>query len=323
MSFRTVTALTYHVVIGMFLSACRAEVEWLTPPPLNLGNDKCINRKCITPSLLQVGGWRVRQHFGESSGIHHTSDGDGVGHLNTSQVVQFEPSKWNSDESIKRSHNCYEYALNDIDNVAVQNCHDKLASSSLLKVGDEHSKHKKGLSTACRQWFHIPGYDYHQTRLHAPVQYNRSTVTCENLLERVALDGQGVLLWAGPDRRPTTEYPTGTSWKHEEQCPEGAYMASLVIKPGRRFHFYRRDHECTKPENKGRWCWSHKPGILDATNLDASGKEMPDLHLANRSYGPRSYSDVCGFFCVPSNLVAQTKSDFYRGGSNTPWAPVL
>lgn len=80
---------------------------------------------------------------------------------------------------------------------------------------------------------------------------------------------------------------------------------------------------CLNEENKGKRCWSHKPGILNATRFDAKGKEIYNLHKADRSYGKHSYTDVCGFFCVPSNDVASTHSDFYRGPKKPQhWAVV-
>jgi len=225
-------------------------------------------------------------------------------------VVQFEPVRWNNRPAVLRSHNCYEYMLNDVDPVAANNCEGTLHSSNSGKKG-------------CRKWFHIPGYQYHQHDLHEAVRFNRSTVTCKNMMQRIARDGEGVLLWSGPSKQPTTDFVhNGKSWKHGDHCPTGSYMGSLVIMPSRRFHFYRRDHMCLGDGNEGKRCWSHKPGILNATRFDASGKEIVNLHKADRSYGKHTYTDVCGFFCIPSNKRATTHSDFYRGGANPRWSAV-
>lgn len=224
------------------------------------------------------------------------------------RIVDFEPDHWNKNVAILRSHNCYEYALNDLDSAAAHNCHKMLEKSPTNKK-------------QCRRWFHIPGYRYHQHDLHEAVRFNRSVVSCQHLMERVARDGEGALLWAGPNNQPTTDL-SGKSWKHNGQCPTGSYMASLVVEPGRRFHFYRRDHMCQNEENKGNLCWSHKPGIMNATRFDSKGQEIYNLHKADRSYGKHSYTDVCGFFCVPGNDIATTHSDFYRGGKKHRWAVV-
>jgi len=231
------------------------------------------------------------------------------------KAVVFEPHQWNSHEAVLRSHNCYEYMLNDIDPRAAHNCEEMLKKKpSNTKVFKE-----------CRRWFHIPGYGYHQHRLHEAVKFNKSSVTCKNMMARIALDGAGTLLWSGRDNQPTTKYgpSSGQSWKHNDHCPDGSYMGALVVQPNKRFHFYRRDHECQDSENKGKRCWSHKPGILNATRFDSKGNEIFNLFKADRSYGKHSYTDVCGFFCIPSNKLAQTHSDFYRGGQKPRrWAIV-
>jgi len=232
--------------------------------------------------------------------VHHNKH-------NLDMVVQFEPERWNHNRAVLRSHNCYEYSLNDLDSQAAHHC------SSMLH-------HNPLKIKQCRRWFHIPGYRYHQHDLHEAVRFNRSVITCENMLERVALDGQGVLLWSGPNMQPTKKYGTkaGKSWKHDDSCPQNSYMAALVVQPKKRFHFYRRDHMCLDKGNQNKRCWSHKPGILNATRFDASGHEIVNLFKADRKYGKHSYNEVCGFFCVPSNNMATTHSEFYRGGK-TKW----
>lgn len=240
------------------------------------------------------------------------------GHLSRS-VVQFEPAKWNGILPLRKSHNCYEYALNDIDSTAVDQC------SRLIKAHGRTGKTYK----KCRHFFHIPGYHWHQKGLKKPlreaVKFNHSACTCQNVLQRVALDGKGALLWADEHRKPTKAVDNRgvKSWKHDDLCPKDHYMASLVVRPHHRFHFYRRDRPCADPENKGKLCWTHKPGLLNVTHLDGSKKEIPNLHAADRSYGKHSYNEVCGFFCVPSNNVAETHSDFFRGRrDHIKWASV-
>lgn len=258
-------------------------------------------------SLLQIAKDKAHHHHSHTTAFKHHS---------LSRTVVFEPEKWNDVLPVRKSHNCYEYALNDVDNVAVNRCR-KL----IQKSGDVSMKNYK----KCRRYFHIPGYHWHQRGLHEAVRFNRTSITCHNMLQRIALDGTGVLQWAGPDGKPTKDVDNRgvKSWKHGDSCPNDYYMASVVIRPHARFHFYRRDHPCEDKENKGKLCWTHKPGILNATRLDASNKEIPDLHAANRGYGKHAYTDVCGFFCVPGNNFAATHSDFFRGSkSNVQWATV-
>ena len=68
-------------------------------------------------------------------------------------------------------------------------------------------------------------------------------------------------------------------------CPKEGHLVALVIAPGQDFHWYR----------KGRnGFWSHKPGGTPVTNVDGSGKLIPDPRTANR--GP--YTDYCTFMVV-------------------------
>lgn len=252
-------------------------------------------------SLLQIA--RERGQIAKERGLNR-------------QTVNYEPEKWNDVLPLRKSHNCYEYMLNDVDNHAVTRC-----SHLIEKHGKNSKTYKK-----CRRYFHIPGYHYHQQGLHRAARFNHSSVTCPNVLQRVALDGMGSLLWKGENGHPTKAVDNKgvKSWDHDDQCPTNYYMGSLVVKPHHRFHFYRRDRLCTDAGNKGKQCWSHKPGLLNATHLDASNKEIPNLHAADRSYGKhKAYNSVCGFFCVPSNAIESTHSDFFQGDrENAEWATV-
>lgn len=69
------------------------------------------------------------------------------------------------------------------------------------------------------------------------------------------------------------------------RCPREGHLVALVIAPNWDFHWYR----------KGRnGLWTHKPGGTQATNLDNSGKLIPDPRTADR--GP--YTQFCTFMVV-------------------------
>jgi hypothetical protein len=71
----------------------------------------------------------------------------------------------------------------------------------------------------------------------------------------------------------------------DNKWPDEGHLVALVIAPGIDFHWYR----------KGRnGYWSHKPGSGQVTNIDNSGKTIPDPRTANR--GP--YTDFCTFMVV-------------------------
>ena len=62
------------------------------------------------------------------------------------------------------------------------------------------------------------------------------------------------------------------------------------------FDFYRQNKDGT---------WSHKPGVLDVINQDASGQKIYFPHLADRNYRKDdndgiNYTDFCSYLCVPT-----------------------
>jgi len=231
--------------------------------------------------MLQIASRSVSRIYGNSS---------------TFSSVRFEPELW-SPRNISLSHNCYEYALNDLDHVAQRRC------TSMLENGAETKK--------CRRWFHIPGYTGQlASRGGGHIRkYPKKLTTCPSMLQRVASDNKGTLLWKDND---------GKTLEHDDICPSPSqYMAALVVDPAEsQFHFYRRDHTCREHQNNGKICWSHKPGSNPVTRFDGNKQEMPDLRRAYRYHGmlngtPSVYTQICGYFCVPANTARKTSSAFY------------
>lgn len=56
------------------------------------------------------------------------------------------------------------------------------------------------------------------------------------------------------------------------------------------FHFWRLDQD---------GLWSHKPGSNPPLRVDGSNHPIKNPEQSDRRMGPRSYSQSCGFFCVP------------------------
>jgi hypothetical protein len=102
--------------------------------------------------------------------------------------------------------------------------------------------------------------------------------TCKDMTNKVLQDNQSI--------KKTT---------FDKKCPVGSYKGALVVDPGNTYHFYRQNADGT---------WSHKPGVLDVTNIDASGNKIYFPHIADRNYreGKSSginYTDFCNYFCIP------------------------
>ena len=83
------------------------------------------------------------------------------------------------------------------------------------------------------------------------------------------------------------------------RCAPGYYKGFAAVDPDADdgdFHFW--------VEHSDKGFWSHKPGSLDVTNLDADGRLIHDPSEAARG----RYSVACGYFCVPHNRQASTRS---------------
>jgi hypothetical protein len=81
----------------------------------------------------------------------------------------------------------------------------------------------------------------------------------------------------------------------DQKCAPGFSKAFFALdsKEDHDYHFYRQDN------NK---YWSHKPGLTNVTNLDASSKKISNPLTANRKYTYYNYDTPCFFMCVNNDL---------------------
>jgi hypothetical protein len=95
-----------------------------------------------------------------------------------------------------------------------------------------------------------------------------------------------------------------------EKCPYKTSKIALIVDPKRDYHFLRQD-----PDGY----WSHKPGAMDVTRKDASGRPIlrPDraFFLYTKHKQPLMYTRFCGYFCVPRGKPIHMMTDVRRGGS--------
>lgn len=94
------------------------------------------------------------------------------------------------------------------------------------------------------------------------------------------------------------------------RCPSGSSKIALIVDPSRDYHFLRLD-----PDGY----WSHKPGAMNVSRLDASNRPIirPDraLFIYNNNDDPLRYTKFCGYFCVPRNESLYMMSDTRVGGA--------
>ena len=196
---------------------------------------------------------------------------------------KYAPNAW-SHPYVEGSHNCYAYFLDD-----------KKASISAKCEEFCLKKNKKGCPLKdddCQDLIPQPG-DYFllnnngNTKGTIGLEEKKDRkYTCPNMMNKILADN--------PEIKPSHLL---------EKCPANHYKGAMVVDTGNTFHFYRQNPDAT---------WSHKPGILPVTNLDASGKKIYIPHFANRNYGkdrnnsPIIYNDFCGYYCIPSNKYYET-----------------
>ena len=103
-----------------------------------------------------------------------------------------------------------------------------------------------------------------------------------------------------------------------EKCPAGTSKIALIVDPKRDYHFLRENPPRKINGVSMKWTdWSHKPGAMNVTLLDASNRPIirPDraLFLYKKTKDPLMYTDFCGYFCVPRDrpihAMAQVRED--------------
>lgn len=94
------------------------------------------------------------------------------------------------------------------------------------------------------------------------------------------------------------------------RCPYTTSKIALIVDPKRDYHFLRED-----PDG----FWSHKPGSMDVSRIDSSGRPIlrPDraLFIYKNHKEPLRYTKFCGYFCVPRDRPMMMKTEVKEGGS--------
>lgn len=184
---------------------------------------------------------------------------------------KYNPQKWNK-KFYKQSHNCYEYALNDLDDSDPSICKQHYRNCLENDYCDANNTHMcRGINL-----FSQPGFERGYS---SPVG---SEKTCKNYKMRTIKDNPDI-------------YEVNSN---EKRCKNGYNKIALVVDPGKYYHYYRQDSD---------GMWSHKPGRTRATNLDESGELIYDPKTADRKVSDSmNYTDFCGYLCVPANKTKKT-----------------
>jgi len=174
---------------------------------------------------------------------------------------------------ILNSHNCYTYFLNDHVPYTIERCERECRRNNSCN---------NNKIDECKQFKPQPGY-YAKMR-GSPF---KKEYTCSNMNRNILNDNKNII--------ETT---------FEGKCPKNYYKGAMVIDPGKTYHFYRQDNNMR---------WSHKPGTLPVTNVDASGNLIYNPQYADRDYKKNKnsglkYAKFCKYYCVPKNSHMNTNA---------------
>lgn len=191
----------------------------------------------------------------------------------------YDPKEWEH-PYVEASHNCYTYFLNN---------QVKSLESRCKKLCHKKSKNCPKKVSECGDLKPQPG-DFHLLVRDGNLKKKKRKYTCQDMEAKVLKDN--------PSIKPTKLF---------NKCPKGSYKGALVIDPDHTYHFYRQDKN---------GLWSHKPGTLAITNLDASGKLIYAPHLADRDYSKDknnkddaiNYTNFCNYYCIPDKKIVDLHS---------------
>lgn len=191
----------------------------------------------------------------------------------TPSAPKYNTKKW-SNPIVEGSHNCYVYALDDINNYTKNRCKKTCKKNKSCKTKDRE----------CSKYKPQPGKYAFLNNTRSSIN---KTYTCEALKKAILDDN-----------------PFIKEIKFNERCKKGYYKIALVVEPNNTYHFYRLDR---------RGKWSHKPGTEPVTDKDASNNYIYAPHLADRNYnkyglGGINYNRFCYYFSVPNNTTIKTRS---------------
>jgi hypothetical protein len=134
----------------------------------------------------------------------------------------------------------------------------------------------------CNVSFHQPGEASGYRRFS-----DGNPKTCPNLIARVIGDNPSIVM---------SDFTS--------KCPPNTSKVAIIIDESDDYHFLRQD--------SNRF-WSHKPGMMSVTNVDALGHKIWDPKLAFYNYtvqkkGKLNYDIFCSYMCVPRNKPLYLKA---------------
>jgi len=177
----------------------------------------------------------------------------------------YEPDIWNK-KYVQQTHNCYEYALNDLDQEDINDCQNNFKQCNVSSTNPYRSK---------------PGH-YRSQSNSEPKLTKKPKYKCKEYIYKTLADNPSIY------KVKSIKSP----------CKKNYYKIALVTAPGRDYHYYRQDSNGYWSHKDGMTPATNK----DADGkIITDPKDADRFYRATRNF-----SDFCGYFCVPENETKKT-----------------
>lgn len=179
----------------------------------------------------------------------------------------YNPMRWEI-PTIRNSHNCYTYFLNDHNKKTIQKC--------LHECNRNNSCNTK--SSICSRFKPQPGKFSNII--------NKS-FTCNGMETTILKDNSSIFKTSFSDR-----------------CPKKYYKGAMVIHPNKTYHFYRQNPNSTWSHKPGILSVTNKDSD---GNIIFNPKEARRNYKKDSENGIH-YSRFCSYYCIPTNSFLKTNS---------------
>lgn len=202
----------------------------------------------------------------------------------------YEPERWNKNKYVRKSHNCYSYALNIIDDKLAGRCKRIITKGNKTRKNNNKSNNKKSNNKKSRNQNSKNQNSKNQNNN----KKNKKKADCGSLKPQPGafsktIKGSGEYNCEKVTFRMIKDNPVMKPIQRGVPCPDNYYLIAMVCIPdGSDYHFYRQD---------ASGLWSHKNGGNVARNTDDSGNLIYDPEFADRG----RYTVFCGFYTVPND----------------------
>tara|TARA_A100001234_G_C12608664_1_gene378360 strand:- start:495 stop:1181 length:687 start_codon:yes stop_codon:yes gene_type:complete len=204
---------------------------------------------------------------------------------------KFEPGKWNS-KFVKKSHNCYAYAMNTIKPKYVEDCinYKKKSKKNKLKIMKEL---KNKYSDVYDTWdWYLSSMDQYKDRFcpYVRPQLGVYSGSVWNYYKSFSdLTTKNVEIMFNKDN------PKIKKLKKNQKCPYGYYKIFVMIWKSRDKNIKEGDYHFIRQDKSGKW--SHKNGPEPVKLLR---EKDPYEYIKNERIKNKDLSyGICGYYAVP------------------------